>query len=143
MAITLICVHCSATKAGQDIGAAEIDEWHKARGFTMIGYSDVIRRDGSLEKGRPWGAALAHAKGYNEGAIAVCMVGGITDEGDPAANFTNAQWKTLDAYLAFARLRYPNAEIKGHRDLPGVNKSCPCFSVEVYLATGEVVDPRG
>ncbi|MCK5748341.1 MAG: N-acetylmuramoyl-L-alanine amidase [Oricola sp.] len=139
MSITLICIHCSATKPSQDIGAAEIDSWHRQRDWAMIGYNDVIRRDGRLEPGRPWGAALAHAKGFNEGAIAVCMVGGISETGEPEANFTPAQWKTLDAYLAFAKLRYPDADIKGHRDLNGVNKACPSFSVARYLQTGEVV----
>jgi hypothetical protein len=35
-----------------DIGVAEIDKWHRGRGFYMIGYHDVIRRDGSVEQGR-------------------------------------------------------------------------------------------
>lgn len=109
----------------------------------MIGYSDVIRRDGRLEKGRPWGSHLAHAKGFNEGAIAVCLVGGVNDANEPEANFTSEQFKSLNAYLAFARLRYPDAEIKGHRDLNGVNKACPSFDVATYLSTGEVVHPRG
>ena len=38
-----IIIHCSATRAGQDITAADIDCWHRARGFWSIGYHYVIR----------------------------------------------------------------------------------------------------
>ena len=31
--IDTIIVHCSATKAGQDFTAADIDRWHRERGF--------------------------------------------------------------------------------------------------------------
>ena len=50
--IDSIIVHCSATKAGQDFTAADIDCWHRERGFNGIGYHYVIRLDGKLEKGR-------------------------------------------------------------------------------------------
>ena len=32
-----IVVHCSATRPSQDIGAKEIDRWHRERGFMKIG----------------------------------------------------------------------------------------------------------
>ena len=47
-----IIIHCSATRAGQDITAADIDCWHRARGFWSIGYHYVIRLDGTIEPGR-------------------------------------------------------------------------------------------
>ena len=37
-AISLIVVHCSATRAGQDLTATDIDRWHRQRGFRSIGY---------------------------------------------------------------------------------------------------------
>ena len=47
-----IIIHCSATRAGQDFTAADIDRWHRARGFRSIGYHFVIRLDGTIEPGR-------------------------------------------------------------------------------------------
>ena len=46
-------------------------------------------------------------------------------------NFSNtaAQKRTLLTLLYSLRTDYPKAEILGHRDLPGVKKSCPCFDV--------------
>ncbi len=35
--IDSIIVHCSATKAGQDFTATDIDRWHRERGFNGIG----------------------------------------------------------------------------------------------------------
>lgn len=137
--ITLICIHCSATKPSMDIGLAEIDEWHKQRGWSGCGYNYIGRRDGTVERGRAEGSILAHAKGFNENAIAYCMVGGISEHGVPEANFQEAQWKALRAFCDWMKVRYPDADLLGHRDLNGVNKSCPCFDVRRWYATGEVV----
>lgn len=50
--IDAIVVHCSATKAGQDIGKKEITQMHLQRGFSTIGYNYIIRLDGTVEVGR-------------------------------------------------------------------------------------------
>ena len=34
--------------------------------------------------------------------------------------------------------QFPQAEITGHRDLPGVHKDCPCFSVKNEFKTKQV-----
>ena len=47
-----IIIHCSATPRGVDYSAADIDKWHKQRGFRGIGYHYVIKLDGTIEKGR-------------------------------------------------------------------------------------------
>ena len=51
--IDRIIIHCSAVAPDQTSSARQIDEWHRAKGWKMIGYHYVIRRDGSIEKGRP------------------------------------------------------------------------------------------
>ena len=51
--ITEIIIHCSATKEGQPFSVADIDRWHRARGFRCIGYHFVIYLDGSVHAGRP------------------------------------------------------------------------------------------
>ena len=47
-----IVIHCAATRPHMDVGAKEIREWHKERGFEDIGYHYVIRRTGVVEIGR-------------------------------------------------------------------------------------------
>ena len=41
--IDSIIIHCSATRAGQDLTEKDIDRMHRARGFSQIGYNYVIR----------------------------------------------------------------------------------------------------
>lgn len=130
---TAIVVHCSATQPKQDIGAAEIERWHRQRNFLAIGYHYVIRRDGTVEKGRDEDAVGAHVEGHNSTSVGVCMVGGIDAKGNPQDNFTPAQYASLQTLLRDLKTRYSTAEIKGHRDFPGVAKACPSFSVKDWL----------
>ena len=89
--IDSIIVHCSATKAGQDFTATDIDRWHRERGFNGIGYHYVICLDGKLEKGRDVALVGAHCKGWNERSIGICYIGGLDENGRPADTRTNAQ----------------------------------------------------
>lgn len=38
-----------------------------------------------------------------------------------------------DEVLRSLSTDYPDAEVTGHRDLPWVSKSCPCFDVKKWL----------
>ena len=131
--INTMVIHCSATKPNQDIGAKEITAWHKARGFSDIGYHFVIRRDGRLETGRPLAQAGAHVAGHNANSIGICLVGGLSQAGHSEHNFQPGQWVALKKLLLELRQRFPGADICGHRDYPGVKKDCPCFDVKSWL----------
>lgn len=135
-----IIIHCAATTADMDIGASEIDKWHRDRGFFMIGYHYVIRRDGSIEVGRPLDRPGAHARGHNHNSIGICLVGGLDSEGNPADNFTENQFETLKKLLGDLRLSFPKADILGHRDIPNVKKACPSFDVKEWLTSIEEKD---
>lgn len=124
-----IIIHCSATRADHHVTAMAIREWHKARGWDDIGYHFVIERDGELVEGRDLETVGAHAKGHNRHSIGVCMVGGIAEDGKPESNFSREQWRELDRLISGLRWAFPNAIIRGHRDLPGVTKACPSFDV--------------
>lgn len=116
-----------------DIGAREIDHWHRARGFREIGYHFVIRRDGEVETGRPLGEIGAHARGHNHRSVGVCLVGGRGAGGGAEANFTAAQYDALWRLLGALAPRFPDAEVLGHADLPKVRKACPCFDVRDWM----------
>lgn len=51
--------------ASPDVSSQTIDQWHRERGWEGIGYHFVIRRDGSVEKGRRLCKLGAHALGRN------------------------------------------------------------------------------
>lgn len=131
--IRQIVVHCSATKPTADIGKQEIDRWHRARSFRMIGYHFVIRRDGLVEEGRPISVAGAHVRGHNKYSIGICMVGGVDDDLEPSNNFTEDQWSALEKLVLNLREQFPATEILGHRDFPNVAKACPSFDVKEWF----------
>jgi len=119
--INAIVIHCSDNYARQDIGVKELRKMHTAtppqgNGWRDIGYHLVIRRDGTVEAGRPLEQVGAHVGGYNANTIGVCLVGGKGDNGKLAANYTPEQWATLKEVVMDLRRRFPGAEIKGHRD---------------------------
>jgi predicted Zn-dependent peptidase len=131
---THIFVHCAATKPSMDIGVREIRLWHKRdNGWLDIGYHFVIRRDGTIENGRPQDVVGAHAKNYNSNSVSVCLVGGINDAGKPESNYTEAQWASLDEVVSNMSYEYPNAVVLGHRDVDS-GKACPCFDVKAWWA---------
>lgn len=130
-----IAVHCSATSEKQNIGAADINKWHRAKGWACIGYHYVIKRDGTVETGRDVEVVGAHVQGYNERSVGICMVGGVSadDINKAVNNFTPEQFKSLKTLLTELKKKYPKAIIQGHRDFPGVAKACPSFDVKAWL----------
>lgn len=143
----LIVVHCSATPPSADIGASTIRLWHKRQGWADIGYHFVIRRDGSIETGRDKWRVGSHVKGHNSNSVAVCMVGGVDEDGRPANNFTEDQFASLKQLLRHLRAFYglTNDAICGHRDLSPDRdgdgtveanewvKACPSFDVRDWV----------
>ena len=102
-AITLIVIHCSAVKPDQLSSAAQIDSWHRQRGYHLgIGYHYVIRRNG------------------------VCYEGGLDARGQPADTRTAEQKSAMRNLLEDLHKRHPRAVIVGHRDLSH-DRDCPCF----------------
>lgn len=146
--IDSIIIHCSATRAGQDLRAKDIDRMHRQRGFSQIGYNFVIDLDGIVENGRPLSIDGAHCntKGfsgvsYNKHSIGICYIGGLDANGRPADTRTEAQKNSLRDLVAKFCKEYPIIELLGHRDtFPDLNgngevepteyiKACPCFDV--------------
>ena len=72
--INEIIVHCSATLPGQKVTVADIDRWHRQRGWRKIGYHYVVRENGYLEVGRyEWEIGAHTAKGTTRTASACAM----------------------------------------------------------------------
>ena len=125
--ITLLILHCSAVRPDQQSSVAQINTWHHQRGFHLgIGYHYVIRRDGTVEPGRPEWLTGAHCLNHNAHSIGVCYEGGLDIRGQPADTRTSEQKASLRTLLEDLHRRYPKALIVGHRDLSH-DRDCPCF----------------
>lgn len=158
--IDTIVLHCAATRAGVDISAATIRQWHVTpvakggRGWADIGYHFVIRLDGQIEIGRPLEIAGAHVAGFNTGSIGIVYVGGVNGRGTPADTRTDAQMIAMATLVRDLCRRFPTIRrIVGHRDLSpdrdgdGVVepnewlKACPSFDVAAWLKTEDIAAP--
>lgn len=130
--VRFITLHCSATRPTQIAGVKEIRQWHRKKGWADIGYHFVVRRDGTVEKGRPITQTGAHVQGHNANNVGICLEGGLDDKFQPVDNFTREQWRALKPLVAELRNKAPKAKIMGHRDFPGVAKACPCFDAKAW-----------
>lgn len=102
-----------------------------------VGYHFIIKRDGTVEEGRPVDVVGSHVKGWNDKSIGVCLVGGIDDKAKFAANFTPIQMQHLKSLLVTLQAQYPQAVLKAHHDV--APKACPSFDLGRWLKTGELV----
>ena len=124
--INEIIVHCTATPEGKDFKAADIDKWHKQKGWDGIGYHHVVDLDGTVEPGRPESKVGAHCYGHNQNSIGVVYIGGVASDGKtPKDTRTPQQKAALVKLLTELKHKYPGATIHGHRDFAA--KACPSF----------------
>lgn len=121
-----IIIHCTATMEGLDFTVDKIRAWHKAQGWSDIGYHYVIYRDGNVHLGRSVDIEGAHCQAHNLHSIGIVYVGGLDRDGKtPKDTRTPQQKASLLDLLHSLRELYPDAKIHGHRDF--ANKACPCF----------------
>lgn len=144
--IEQIILHCSATPNGRPHTVRDIDAWHRQAGYhrtthadgkalslinpdlLAIGYHYVIAIDGTVHTGRGVEEIGAHAYGFNQHSIGICLIG--TDK------FTRAQWLAASELAHVLCKAFPAAEVLGHRDLPGVKKTCPGFNAITWFYSG-------
>lgn len=137
-----IVIHYSATPVERVTTIADIDAMHRARGFNEIGYHIYIRRSGLVEHGRDLSQAGrfetgAHSKGENSQSVGICYQGGVT-LAEPDTGFdsrTAAQVSAMIREIRALLVRFPNAKVVGHRDMPGAATQCPGFDVIEWWAT--------
>lgn len=98
------------------------------RGWEDVGYHYLIgnrrpfTRDGHIYTGRPENSVGAHALGYNNKSLGICLIGNL-DKTAPSPK----QMQSLVNFLKRKTKQYriPSENILGHRELSGVIKSCP------------------
>ena len=132
-ATTMIILHCSATREGQDVKAKTIKQWHKDRGFDDIGYHYVIDLDGTIEKGRDEELVGAHCKGHNATSIGICYVGGCDKNMKPKDTRTPEQRRSMLSLVRKLVNKYkiPVTQIWAHHDFDK-HKACPSFDVSEF-----------
>ena len=127
-----VIVHCSASEWGS---AQVVDSWHRDRGFARIGYGYVIGNgkrfnskdyevsfDGLIELGRRETETGAHAKGWNNRSVGICLIGN--------GKYTNPQMAALKGLLlgVMARWQIPVERVLGHYEVDS-KKGCPLLDM--------------
>lgn len=127
--IQMIVIHCSATRCNRPYTVAQLYHDHvEVNHWRYIGYHYYIRRDGTVVATRPLERMGAHAKGWNAHSIGICYEGGLDEQGRVADTRTEAQKKAMAELIGQLKFQFPTiTQVLGHRDLPGVQKACPCF----------------
>lgn len=118
----MIVLHHTGNPTDDDLSAEEINASHQAQGWTCIGYHYVVRKDGTVEQGRPHWTVGAHACGENSHTIGIHVCGNF-EIGEP----TDAQIESTAMLLANVCTDYglpiDRDHIAGHRELMGT--ACP------------------
>ncbi|NOZ70078.1 MAG: N-acetylmuramoyl-L-alanine amidase [Deferribacteres bacterium] len=123
MKIQKLVVHHSATNS-VTTKRADIERWHRQRGFSQIGYHKVIEGDGGIVDGRPETIQGAHARGANHASLGVCVVGNFETE-VPSAPQIEALVDVLTGWCNTYKL--DETCIYGHFNVPGgtTRTACP------------------
>lgn len=112
----MIVVHHTGNPIDDDLSAEEIHASHKAQGWAGIGYHYVIRKDGTIEVGRPVWSVGAHAYGRNRDTVGIHVCGNFE-----IATPTEAQMNSLAELIGYLCRRYDLQASKdvvmAHRDL--------------------------
>ena len=112
---TRIILHHAAAKT---CDAKTIHQWHLNNGWSGIGYHFVVRKNGTIERGRPENKVGAHASGSNSDSIGICFEGDFMSE-TMSATQKNAG-KELVAYL---KNKYGISKVQKHSDV--CSTDCP------------------
>jgi len=138
---TDIFVHCTATREGHHYTAADIDRWHRDRGWCCIGYHRVVLLDGSIEVGRDPDRdgdseehVGAHVYGHNRNSLAVVYVGGVAADGrTPKDTRTQDQREALLEVVRGWMTAYdiPVERVWGHYEKDS-GKACPSFDMREF-----------
>ena len=118
-----------------DASAEQIHEWHKNNEWAGIGYHYVIRKDGTIERGRPEWAIGSHAYGENSHTIGI-HISGDFEQAEP----TTEQIENCAELVADICTRYgipiDTDHVVGHGELMAT--SCPGTNLQMLLDNGVI-----
>jgi len=130
--IEYIVVHCTATPPEAKVENI-VRYWKEQLGWKNPGYHYIIKRNGEIVQLLSEDQVSNGVKNYNQHSVHISYIGGVDKDLKPFDNRTDEQKHALFNKVVELSNRYPGAEIKGHRDFPGVIKACPSFDVKKWL----------
>ena len=98
----------------------DIHQWHLENGWAGCGYHFLVRKDGSIYRGRPIEAIGSHCLHQNAVSIGICAEGDYMTETMPIE-----QKKAIIELIVYLRSQYGELPILGHAEAMNFETSCP------------------
>ena len=117
-----LVIHHIGGDCDRDVSAEEVHQWHINRGWSGIGYHFLIRKDGTIERGRPIDTVGAHVEGQNSHTIGINISGNFCNSLPTDAQIVSAAGLAADLCSMY-RIRPSYNTIVGHCDL--ASTACP------------------
>jgi hypothetical protein len=118
-----------------DASAEQIHGWHLKNGWAGIGYHYVIRKDGTIERGRPEWAIGSHAYGENSHTIGIHLSGEF-DSAEPTAEQVEKCAMLIADIADRYSLPIDRDTIVGHGEL--MSTDCPGTNLQALLDDGTI-----
>lgn len=118
----------------------DIHSWHLNNGWSGCGYHFLVRKDGSIWRGRPENKLGAHTGNHNTGSLGICFEGTFNTE-----TMTETQIKSGQELITYLCDKYGllKANVYKHKDFNSTD--CPGnnfpFSQLQQRASNAVVSP--
>lgn len=110
----IILHHAAASKCS----AQQIHSWHLTNGWVGIGYHFLVRKDGSVYRGRPEDTVGAHAGNNNYDSIGVCFEGSFDRE-----QMNETQKRAGAELVQYLKDKYGISKVQKHSDVNATG--CP------------------
>ena len=131
--VKYIVIHCTATQPETAIESIK-RYWREVKKWgNTPGYHYIIKNNGEVIKLLDEGKNSYGVYAHNNECISISYIGGIDKNGKAEDTRSVAQIRAMYAKIQELKERYPNAEVRGHRDFPKINKACPSFDVRFWL----------
>jgi len=130
--IKYITIHCTGAIGTQSTASIK-NYWIKVMKWKNVGYHYLISMDGGFEQLEALERPTNGVKGFNQHSIHICYKGGAGG----LDSRTEEQKETLEMLVKQMKAKFPDAEIKGHRDFLVKGKAgwkeCPAFDTKAWL----------
>lgn len=104
--------------AASTCDARTVHTWHLGRGFSGIGYHFLVRKNGTIERGRAENLVGAHVTGHNSDSIGICFEGNFETE-----TMGEAQKNAGSELVEYLKKKYSIGIVVRHKDLAAT--ACP------------------
>ena len=131
----MIVIHHTGSP-DMDASAEQIHGWHLGNGWSGIGYHYVIRKDGTIERGRPEWSIGSHAYGENSHTIGIHLSGDF-EQAYPTEDQIESCAKLIADICDRYGISIDRDHIVGHGEL--MSTTCPGTNLQVLLDDNTII----